>query len=133
MTSAFITVLNISISASWMILAVLLVRLLVRRLPRWITCVLWGLVALRLLLPFSIPAPFSLLPSEETIPQEILTEEIPSIQSGVEIIDQTINPMLESTVPAPKPDLSPTPPLNRRGRTFLRLLSVSVCGSGSPV
>lgn len=109
MTAFFITILNISISASWMIGAVWLVRLLLKRAPRWITCLLWGFVALRLLLPFSIPSPVSLLPSGETIPQTVLTEDTPSIHSGIPVVDDAVNPLLENTAPAPVPDTAPTP------------------------
>ena len=67
MDALFIKVLNISIAASWLILAVIAVRWLLKRSPRWITVVLWGIVALRLVMPFSIKAGFSLVPSAQTV------------------------------------------------------------------
>ena len=126
MTTFFITILNISISASWMILAVSLVRLLLKRAPRWITCLLWGFVALRLLLPFSIPSPMSLLPSGETIPQTVLTEETPSIHSGIPVVDDAVNPLLESTAPAPVPDTVPTPTPQPQENALATALNVGV-------
>ena len=51
MSGVFLKILNISIMAGWLILAVILIRLLFKKAPKWLTCLLWGLVALRLLLP----------------------------------------------------------------------------------
>ena len=63
MTAVFLHFLNMSITAGWIVLAVLLLRLCLKRAPRWITCLLWGLVALRLVLPFSIESALSLIPT----------------------------------------------------------------------
>ena len=78
MTQFFIQLLNASIAASWLIGAVLLVRLLIKgRAPRWIACLLWGLVAVRLVIPFSVESPFSLVPETPEITLEF-SEEAPS-------------------------------------------------------
>ncbi|MBQ8835400.1 MAG: hypothetical protein IJ001_10850 [Oscillospiraceae bacterium] len=69
----FSGILNASITASWVVLAVLILRFLLKKAPKWTHVALWGLVALRLLLPFSIESVFSLIPSTETLPTEILT------------------------------------------------------------
>ena len=71
----FSDILNISITASWLVLAVLILRLLLKKAPKWTHVALWGLVAVRLLLPFSIESIFSLIPSTETVPSEILSHE----------------------------------------------------------
>ena len=71
----FSDILNVSITASWLVLAVLILRLLLRKAPKWTHVALWGLVAVRLLLPFSIESVFSLIPSTETVPPEILSYE----------------------------------------------------------
>ena len=63
MGEIFLKLLNMSITASWIILAVLGIRLLFRRIPKWITCLLWGVVAIRLIFPFSIESVFGLQPS----------------------------------------------------------------------
>lgn len=62
MTSVFMTALRLSISAGLIILAVILTRTVFRRAPRKMICLLWALAALRLILPFSVPSPLSLIP-----------------------------------------------------------------------
>ena len=62
MTDLFLKLLNMSLSASWLVLAVIALRLLLRRAPRWISCLLWALVAVRLICPFSLESIYSLLP-----------------------------------------------------------------------
>ncbi len=74
MAQIFLRILNISISASYMVLAVLLVRLLLKKAPKWIAVVLWGVVAIRLIWPFSVESVFSLLPSAETISPDLLED-----------------------------------------------------------
>ena len=54
MAAIFLKLLNLSISASWLVLAVLVLRLVSKRSPKWMNVLLWGIVALRLMLPFSI-------------------------------------------------------------------------------
>ncbi|MBQ9910501.1 MAG: peptidase M56, partial [Lachnospiraceae bacterium] len=68
MSGIFLKLLNMSITASWLILAVIMARLLLRKAPKWVPCVLWGLVAVRLICPFSLKSVFSLIPSSETVP-----------------------------------------------------------------
>lgn len=72
---SFSDILNVSITASWLVLAVLILRLLLKKAPKWTHVALWGLVAVRLLLPFSIKSIFSLIPSTQTVPSDILTYE----------------------------------------------------------
>ena len=69
MSELFLHLINISITAGWIILAVILLRLLLKKAPKWTVCLLWALVGLRLLLPFSIESKISLVPSTQTIPQ----------------------------------------------------------------
>ena len=68
----FPNILNTSIAASWMVLAVLVLRFALKKAPKWTRVALWGLVAVRLLLPFSIESAFSLIPSAQTVPEEVL-------------------------------------------------------------
>ena len=82
MTEFFLTVVNMSISTGWIILAVLLLRSLLKKAPKWIKVVLWGMVALRLICPFSIESVLSLLPSSQTINPEI-NLNTPEINSGI--------------------------------------------------
>lgn len=92
----FIQFFNRSVSAGWLILAVILLRLFMRKAPRWICCVLWAMVAVRLVCPVSLESVFSLVPSAETISYE--GETMPEITSGVPFVDDTLNPMIENTI-----------------------------------
>ncbi|MBQ3090097.1 MAG: M56 family metallopeptidase [Oscillospiraceae bacterium] len=100
MTGLFVHVLNMSISASWLVLAVLLLRLVLRRGPKRFRVLLWGLVALRLIWPFSIQSGLSLIPSSQTISPQILIEPFEGIRTGIDVVDQTVNPMISSATVA---------------------------------
>ena len=98
MANVFLKLLNLSISASWLVLAVLVLRLVLRRSPKWVNVLLWGIVALRLILLFSIESPLSLIPSAETIsPRAVQFDPAPTITSGVDIIDNMVNPSLSKS------------------------------------
>lgn len=106
--SVFIKCVNLSISAGWLILAVILLRYLLKKAPRQLVCLLWMAVGLRLLCPFTFTSPFSLLPSAETVPQEILLSPAPAIDSGIAPVDAGINPILSAAfVPAPEKSVNP--------------------------
>lgn len=95
MAAVFLKLLNLSISASWLVLAVLVLRLISKRSPKWVNVLLWGIVALRLVLPFSIESALSLIPSAETIsPAAVQFAPAPTITSGVSVIDNAVNPSL---------------------------------------
>ena len=95
MAAVFLKLLNLSISASWLVLAVLVLRLISKRSPKWVNVLLWGIVALRLVLPFSIESALSLIPSAETVsPAAVQFDPAPAITSGVSIIDNAVNPSL---------------------------------------
>ena len=103
MAAVFLKLLNLSISASWLVLAVLVLRLVSKRSPKWMNVLLWGIVALRLVLPFSVESALSLIPSAETVsPAAVQFDPAPTITSGVSVIDNAVNPSLSehfSTVP----------------------------------
>lgn len=94
MGEIFLKALNMSITANWMVLAVIAVTLIFKRIPKWINCLLWGLAGLRLILPFSFESIFSLAPSADALDESILISQTPSIDSGIPIINQTVNPAL---------------------------------------
>ena len=95
MAAVFLKLLNLSISASWLVLAVLVLRLISKRSPKWMNVLLWGIVALRLVLPFSIESALSLIPSAETVsPAVVQFAPAPTITSGVSVIDNAVNPSL---------------------------------------
>ena len=109
MAAVFLKLLNLSISASWLVLAVLALRLVSKRSPKWMNVLLWGMVALRLMLPFSIESALSLIPSAETLSPEVVRfDPAPTITSGVEFIDNAVNPSLsESFAAAPLASVNP--------------------------
>ena len=86
-----------SISATWMVLIVLIARFLLKKAPRWISILLWALVGVRLICPFSFESMFSLIPSSETVRPEIMLAPTPSIQTGVAILDDAVNPIISQT------------------------------------
>ena len=98
MSDVFIKILNMSLSASWLILAVMVLRLLLKKAPRQSMCLLWGLVALKLIIPFSPESVLSLIPSNEVIPDTITMESHPHINSGIVYIDTAVNPVMESNL-----------------------------------
>ncbi len=87
----FLWFFNRAIAAGWLILAVILLRLILKRAPKWITCALWGVCALRLVLPFSLKSVLSLIPSSETLPPEVIYHSRPHIESGIPLVDNTVN------------------------------------------
>lgn len=109
MAAVFLKLLNLSISASWLVLAVLVLRLVSKRSPKWMNVLLWGIVALRLMLPFSIESALSLIPSAETVsPAVVQFDPAPTITSGVNIIDNAVNPSLsEHFAAAPTMSVNP--------------------------
>ena len=108
MSEAFLKLVNMSISASWLVLAVLVLRLILKKAPKWVNVLLWGIVAIRLICPFSIESALSLIPSQETISPEIMVDWTPEISTGIEPLDQVVNPVI-STSFAPEPSASANP------------------------
>ena len=94
MTDIFLIIVNMSISAVWLVLAVLALRLLLKRTPRWISVLLWGIVAVRLVCPFFPKSPVSLIPSPETIRSDIMMDPEPSVDTGIFALNAIVNPML---------------------------------------
>ena len=96
MTALFLKLVNMSIQAGWLVLAILLLRQVLKRAPRAILCTLWALVALRLLLPVSMESVLSLQPTRETLPvEEVLTGPDFNIQSGIPVVDVPVNDYLD--------------------------------------
>ena len=108
MDALFLEVLNRSIAAGWMVLAVLVLRALLWRAPKQQRCHLWGLVILRLLLPSLRKTAYSLIPSAQTIRPEVLLSSEPSIQTGFAAVDRAVNPVLaENLAPAVGDSVNP--------------------------
>lgn len=101
MDDIFLKLVNLSISASWLILAVLVLRVVLKKAPKWVMPLLWGVVALRLVCLFSIESALSLIPSAETIPSEIVTETREPVLYEQATLDIVTNPTLPSAAEVP--------------------------------
>ena len=97
MNELFLKIINMSISASWLVLAVLIFRFVLKKAPKWINVLLWGIVAIRLICPFSFESTLSLIPSAETIPLNIGMDTTPTINSGISAINNAVNPIISQS------------------------------------
>ena len=97
MGDIFLKTLNMSIAASWLILAVVLLRFILKKAPKWVAVLLWGIVALRLVVPFSFESALSLIPSAETFNAHNIQYETPAINSGIPAVNNAVNPVLGET------------------------------------
>ena len=108
MSELFLKIVNMSISASWVVVAVLALRFCLKKAPKWVNVLLWGIVAVRMVFPFSIESVLSLIPSAETISPTIMVEQSPSVQTGVPALNHVINPVIRgSFTPAPGASANP--------------------------
>lgn len=108
MDAVFLKLLNMSITASWLILAIVVLRVLLKKAPKAILCVLWALVGIRLVCPFSVESVLSLIPSSETVSPDIVYSHAPVISSGVPAINHAINPIISSSfTPGPAESANP--------------------------
>lgn len=94
MNRIFLELFNNAVVSGILIIAVIVVRMCIKKAPKWITCLLWGLVAIKLVLPFHIESMLSLIPSAEPIPVDIEYQSVPQITSGIEAMNDVVNPML---------------------------------------
>ena len=94
MNEFFLKIINMSISASWLIFAVLILRLVLKKAPKWVNVLLWGIVAIRLICPFPFESALSLIPSAETFPKKIISGPSFDVQSGITPVDNRINDYL---------------------------------------
>ena len=97
MNELFLKIINMSISASWLVLAVLILRFVLKKAPKWINVLLWGIVAIRLICPCSVESTLSLIPSAETIPLNIGMDTTPTINSGISAINNAVNPIISQS------------------------------------
>ena len=108
MSELFLKIVNMSISASWVVIAVLTLRFCLKKAPKWVNVLLWGIVAARMVFPFSIESVLSLIPSAETISPTIMMEQSPSVQTGVPALNHVINPVISGSF-TPVPGASANP------------------------
>ncbi|WP_281532309.1 M56 family metallopeptidase [Anaerocolumna aminovalerica] len=106
MDKVFLTILNMSLTGAFVIAAICLVRLPLKKAPKIISYCLWAMAGFRLVFPFSIESVFSLIPFKaQTIPLDITMQPIPRIDSGVTIVDNIIS----GSLPAPTLGASVSP------------------------
>jgi len=98
MSAILIKLVNMSITAGWLVVAVILLRAVLKRTPKGMICVLWALVGIRLIFPLSLESAISLIPSAETIPEDFVTSYHPEIDSGIEVIDRLTNSVIEENI-----------------------------------
>lgn len=108
MESLFLKILNMSINASWIVLFVLILRFILKKAPKNFRVILWALVAVRLVCPYSFESVLSLLPSAETIPEDIMLTDTPEIHTGFPAMNTAVNPIISDTL-APNPGDSVNP------------------------
>ena len=94
MNELFLKIINMSISASWLVLAVLILRFVLKKAPKWVNILLWGIVAIRLICPFSFESALSLIPSAETFPEKVISGPSFDVQTGITPVDNRINDYL---------------------------------------
>lgn len=111
MDALFLNVLNRSITAGWLILAVLVLRFALKKAPRWISCLLWALVAIRLVCPFSIESAMSLIPEEAPLPERILSGPGVSVTAQIPMADAPVNEVVGGQHPKETPVAADNGPL----------------------
>ncbi|NLZ53652.1 MAG: DUF4825 domain-containing protein [Thermoanaerobacteraceae bacterium] len=99
MSRFFITVLNMSLTASYVALVVIFIRMLLRKSPKIFSYMLWAVVWFRLVCPISFESPLSLVPIKSPIPHSITTSTNPGVKFGIENIDNVLNQSIKSSVP----------------------------------
>lgn len=108
MSEYFLRIFNTAVTAGWLVLAVLLVRLLLKKAPAWIKCALWAIVGLRLVWPFEIESVLSAVPSTQTIPPAALYDPVPEVHTGINYLNSAINPGFAQTFqPVPSASVNP--------------------------
>lgn len=108
MAEGFLTLVNRGLSAGWLVLVVVAARFLLKKAPRWAVCALWGLVALRLLCPFSPESPLSLIPDAQPVSPEAVWNTVPAVEMAPDATEAPVSPVLEAVLPDGLP-VSPTP------------------------
>lgn len=108
MADVFIKTMNMGIAASWLILAVVVLRVILKRAPKRFRLLLWAVVGLRLVLPVSIESALSLVPSAQTLPEGVMYAAAPELNTGIAALNDAINPAFTAAF-APEPAASANP------------------------
>ena len=95
MSAVFLELFNRAVSAGWLLLALLILRPVLKKLPAWARCLLWGLAAVRLVLPIRLESAWSLVPSAETLSQNTVRyDAVPQLTSGIAALNSAVNERL---------------------------------------
>jgi len=101
MDKLFLTILNMSLTGAFVIAAICLVRLPLKKAPKIISYCLWAVAGFRLVFPFSIESVFSLIPFKaQTIPTDIAIQPVPRIDSGIPFVNNAVSSILPAATPA---------------------------------
>ncbi len=133
MEKVFVEVLNMGLTTTWVVLAVLAVRALCHKAPKSLTVCLWALVGMRLVCPFLAESMLSLIPSGKIVSPDILLAERPSIHTGVTMLNSTLNPYLsEHLAPGYSISGAPTPGASANPMQIIALVAsiVWIAGMG---
>ncbi len=98
MEAVFLKIFNMSITAGWIALAVIITRLFLKKAPKWVNVLLWSLVGIRLICPISFESVFSLIPSAETVPLDIMYTDTPTVHTGIGQFNSVINPVISESL-----------------------------------
>ena len=89
MRAVFLELFNRAVSAGWLLLALLILRPVLHKLAAWVRCLLWGLAAVRLVLPIRLASARSLVPRAETLSQHpVRYDAVPQLPSGRKVIQR---------------------------------------------
>lgn len=94
----FLKILNMSITAGYLVLAVIALRFILKKAPKSIRCIMWAMVGVRLICPFNLESSISLIPSAETIPSSIINSSVPTIQSGIPALNSAVNSVVSGAL-----------------------------------
>ena len=97
MNELFLKILNMSISASWLICVIFILRVIFKKAPKWMYMILWGIVAIRLVCPFSIESVLSMIPKTETVSPDIISNPYDAVHTGINAVNTAINPIIAET------------------------------------
>ena len=132
MTTVFLRILEMGLTASVVVAVVCLLRLLTGKVSKKVTCLLWALVAVRLLCPFSLQSPTSVMPARGTVtnqiaavlptpaPQAVVTETpvfptaapiLPTVTASPVMPVATVEPVLPVEPVMPAVTASPVRPV----------------------
>ena len=111
MEELFLKLFNMSITAGWIVLAVVLLRVLFPKIPKFFRCIAWGLVAMRLVCPIALESSVSVIPSKEVLPEEMLYADAPKIDSGIPAVNDVLNAVVYENL-APEAGVSVWPSIS---------------------